>query len=179
MVSFGNHIIVTDSVVYKFYDDDGQIEALGVLGLSIESILEKFKDRLIEKRAVKGNVITNTGVSFLLRCLVQGQCYPPFSPQHAHIAVGDGDDPERPEHTTLRGKNKHYRHVDYNYPLLFETSAVFRATFGRNHANFEWKEWAITNGSTPFAVHLNRKVENLGKKEPNMTWLFQVTFSFR
>jgi len=179
MQGFGNHLIMTDSIVYKFYDDDGQIEALGTLGLSIESILEKFSEKLIEKRAIVGNVITNTGVSFLLKCLVQGQCHPPFSPQYSHIAVGDSDEPERPEHNILLGLNKHYRHVDYNYPLLFETYAVFRATFGRNHANFEWKEWSVTNGSTPISVHLNRKVEHLGKKEPNMTWLMQVTFSFR
>jgi len=179
MSAFGNHVILTESVLYKFYDETGEIEALGTMGMSIESIITKYKDKFIEKREVLGNVITNTGVNHLLKCLIQGQCYPPFSPQHSHIAVGDSNEPEKPEHTILLGKNKHYRHVDYGYPLLFETSVVFRSTFGRNHANFEWNEWSITNGSTPFAVHLNRKVEYLGKKEPNMTWLMQVSFTFR
>jgi len=50
----------------------------------------------------------------------------------------------------------------------------FRATFGPNEANFDWREWTVANGDSDAAVNLNRKVQDMGRKIPGTTWAMEV-----
>jgi len=174
-----DHKVITRIQLFKFEDDNGKIETLGSAGRPIDSILLEHRQSLVEKIEDEGNVLLIDGIVFLWKCVIQGMCFPPFDQQHSHIAVGDSDESPKREHKGLLGRNRHYRHVDYGYPLLMTDTVVFRATFGRNHANFEWNEFSIANGNTPLATHLNRGVKRMGKKEPHMSWLFVVNITIR
>jgi len=176
------HKIYTESHVWKFVDPVGTISSLGVQGLDIRSLLLNFRESFVDEVKIKGNMFLTKGVAFIWNCLISNACYPPFDQQNAHVAVGDSNEPENPEHISLLGLKRHYQRVDYGYPMILGKEIVFRGTIGPNDANFEWNEWGVANGNTPEAVHLNRRVarkdtepkEYFGIKPNGATWILQI-----
>lgn len=167
----------TVSYIYVFKDPDGTIARLARKGTPTEVLLQQFKDKLISSRKVEGNVFLAEGINFIWKCVVNGNCSPPFDNANAHIGVGDGTDPEDPSQTGLTGTNKYYKGMDEGYPIISGTKVIFRATFGPDEANFSWNEWTVANGPGDDYINLNRKQENLGTKVSGTTWVLQVELS--
>lgn len=165
------------TIVLKFRDPGQEVYSRSRLGEAVDRLEEEFRDSLIEKRVVEGNLFLNEGIN-LIWTAVCGGTYTPFNSANAYIGVGDGTAPASPTQTGLQGANKYYKGMDSGYPIYGTgQKAVFRATFGGDEANFTWNEWTVANGPSDAAVNLNRKVENLGTKSPGSTWILQVELS--
>jgi len=156
--------------VFVFDDPDGSIARQLQSGAS----LERFLERLREARTVEGNVFLSEGIYFIWQAVTGAAGLTPFDSANAHIGVGDGTALEDPAQTGLQGANKHYKRVDSGYPQVVGSAVKFRATFGPDEANFDWREWTVANGSSDAAVNLNRKVQDLGRKAPGTTWAIEV-----
>jgi hypothetical protein len=155
--------------VFVFEDPDGSIAEQLQRGASIE----RFIDKLRATRTVEGNVFLNEGITFIWQAVTGATGLTYFDGSHAHIGVGDGTAPEDPSQTGLQGANKYYQLVDSGYPQVSGNLVKFRATFGPDVANFEWREWTIANGPGDGYVNLNRKVQDLGRKAAGTTWTIE------
>ena len=156
--------------VFIFDDPDGSVAERLRMGASTDL----FTDKLREVRVVEGNVFLNEGVEFIWRAVtgVSGLTY--FNSANAHVGVGDGTAPETSDQTGLQGTNKYYKRVDSGYPVISLNTIRFRATFGPDEANFDWREWTVANGNSDAAVNLNRKVQDMGRKVQGTTWTMEV-----
>jgi len=119
-------------------------------------------------------VFLNEGIAFIWQAVTGATGLTPFNGSNAHVGVGDGTAIADPSQTGLQGSNKYYKLVDSGYPIVSGNTVRFRATFGPDEANFEWKEWTVANGSSDAAVNLNRKVQDMGRKAPGSTWTIEV-----
>jgi len=156
--------------IFIFDDPDGAVARQLRNGAS----LERFIDKLREVHTVEGNVFLNEGIEFIWRAVTGATGLTYFDSQNAHIGVGDGTVIEDPAQTGLQGANKCYKLVDSGYPVVSASIVKFRATFGPDEANFDWREWTVANGSSDAAVNLNRKVQDLGRKAEGTTWSIEV-----
>lgn len=159
--------------LWKFRDPDGSVAR----GLERGESVERFRERVIEYREVKGNLFLSEGVNFIWLAVTGAAGLTPFNQYNSYIGVGDGSTPPSPGQAGLQGSNRYYKRVDLDYPRVSETSITFRATFGPGEAEFAWNEWTVANGPSDEAVNLNRKVEAMGVKGPNSTWTLEVTLS--
>ena len=156
--------------IFVFDDPDGSIAKQLQRGASIE----RFIDKLREARTVEGNVFLNEGITFIWQAVTGATGLTPFNGANAHVGVGDGTAIADPSQTGLQGSNKYYKLVDSGYPIVSGNTVRFRATFGPDEANFEWREWTVANGGSDAAVNLNRKVQDMGRKAPGSTWTIEV-----
>ena len=156
--------------VFVFEDPDGSVAERLRKGASADL----FADKLREVRVAEGNVFLNEGVEFIWRAVTGAPGLTYFDSANAHVGVGDGTAPESPDQTGLQGVNKCYKRVDSGYPVISGNIVRFRATFGPDEANFDWREWTVANGSSDDAVNLNRKVQDMGKKVQGTTWTIEV-----
>ena len=156
--------------IFVFEDPDGSVAERLQRGASTEL----FTDKLREVRAAEGNVFLNEGVEFIWKAVTGASGLTYFDSANAHVGVGDGTAPESPDQTGLQGANKCYKQVDSGYPVVSGNTVRFRATFGPNEANFDWREWTVANGDSDAAVNLNRKVQDMGRKVPGTTWAMEV-----
>jgi len=108
--------------------------------------------------------------------LINDPAVQPYSHANAHIGVGDSDSGFQTWHVDLVGSNKSYRGMDVGYPQRNDNVLTFRATFGVDDANFNWREWGVFNAAE-FGVMLNRVVEDLGTKPNNQSWQLTVTLT--
>lgn len=164
----------TITTLYKFNDPTGEIAKASRHGTSLEQIEKEFKDQLIEKKVVKGNLFLAEGINYIWTAMCGG-AFTPFDNTHAYLGVGDGTASESYDQTGLQGTNKYYKGMDTGYPTYGSArKATFRATFGGDEANFAWNEWTVANGNSDAAINLNRKVESLGTKSSGSTWILTV-----
>jgi len=99
---------------------------------------------------------------------------PLFDAANAWIGVGDGTDPTDPLQVALQGVNTAFVGMDPGFPRLSGAMELqFKATFPRfGFAAFDWEEFGIFNADG--GVMMNRRVESLGSKPGNQTWVFTV-----
>jgi hypothetical protein len=162
--------------VVKFRDPSGRIAELLESGAPVEDVVKLFRDMLIGAQRVEGNVFLQEGINFIWRA-VTGQTGLTYFGDNSCIGVGDGSVPEDPSQTGLTGTNKTYKRVDSGYPTVSGTQVTFRATFGPDEGDHQWREWSVANGCDDDAINLNRKVANLGVKSADVTWVLEVVLS--
>jgi hypothetical protein len=162
--------------VFMFRDPDGRIARLLERGVPVEDAVMLFRDALVGRRLVTGNVFLNEGIQFIWKA-VTGASGLTYFGSNSCIGVGDGTAAEDPAQTGLTGTNKAYKQVDSGYPQLAGSSVRFRATFGPNEAAFAWNEWTVANGCGDGYVNLNRKAATLGTKPADATWVIEVMLS--
>lgn len=122
------------------------------------------------------NVVLDGGATEILN-LITGSGTP-YSNTNARIYVGTDSSVESTSQTGVigTGSNQANSGMDTGYPIVNQRSAVFRASFGENAANFAWREASITNGTGANAVSMNRKVSDMGTKNGG-TWTMQITIN--
>lgn len=137
--------------------------------------IEKYDKNmnLYEIEEFEGNLLLNEGITSLLTLLIGGS-ETAFNNANAHIGVGDGTTASAAAQTGLLGTNKAYKPMDATYPQVSGQTVTFRATFGPNDGNYDWREYTVANGNTDSAKNLNRKVESHGSKTSPDTWVIQV-----
>jgi len=162
---------------YSFLDRDGLVAKALQKGMPIEEVVKKFKDRLVEKRIKKGNVLLNEGAHYLMLALTGAAPSPPFDNLNSHIGVGNGNDPASPEQTGLLGSSIAYKKVLEGYPVVENGSVTFATFFEPHEANFHWWEWTVANGRDNSAVNLNRAVEDLGVKTSDVSRIIVVVLA--
>jgi hypothetical protein len=124
----------------------------------------------------RGNILLNEGINQLwtLACSTGAT---PFDASNAYIGVGDSTASEAVSQTGLQASsNKFYKYMDSSFPT-FGTSqlATWRATFGASEANYDWREFSLSNSNSDAGKNLNRKVSSQGTKAVSQVW--QITLS--
>lgn len=159
----------------RFIDHDGRVAEELQAGRPNEDMIAEHPERHIDRSVVAENMNLDEGLHEML-LLLTGQGGIPFDGQNAHMAVGDGDAEATPLDRGLMGQERAYKRVDSSYPVVKGTTVEFKATFGPGDANFPWNEYAIANGPSEKAVHLNRRVRNKGIKEASEgeTWSMRL-----
>ena len=159
-------------ILYKFKDPDGKI---------YKKLREGADPRTLNPydiEVIKGNVALNEGLQAIIDMICGLATVTPWDSSNAHIGVGDGTDAEDPSQTGLTGTNKLYKGMDSGYPTRSGQTAIWRATFGPDEANFDWNEFTVANGSDDTAVNLNRKVVSKGTKASGETWTVELKITF-
>ena len=138
-------------------------------------VIEKYDKsmKLYAVEEIKGNLLLNEGITEALKLII-GDGATAFNNANTYIGVGNGTTAESATQTGLSGANKKYVKVDSTYPQVSGQKVVFRATFGPNDANYDWREYTVANGNSDSAKNLNRKVENHGTKAQGDTWVVQL-----
>ena len=121
------------------------------------------------------NLLLNEGITELLTLMCTSSGVK-FDNANAHIGVGDSDAAEVATQTGLQATtNKLYKAMDSTFPQVSGQTVNFRATFGANDANYNWREFSISNSNSDAGKNLNRKVSNQGTKVQSQVW--EVTLS--
>ncbi len=154
-------------------------------------------NEVYETIAGQGNLLMYGGASAVWESLIGhgstlgNDALTYFNDTNAAIGVGTSSSRELPTQTNLAAGNPNERvraGMDMGYPQhkpgnSEEASSVtFSSTFGRNDANFDWREWGIFNSTRDGAgIMLNRKVpeEGLGSKTSKGTWTLTVTLTLK
>jgi hypothetical protein len=166
----------TKSELYVFKDPDGKIYQALRNGADVKAVLLKYANSFEIYRKIDGNMFLNEGINYIWQLVSNPSGLTPFG-SNTCIGVGDGNTPVDPTQTGLQGSNKAYKTVDAGYPQVSGNTFTVRATFGTSDANFPWNEWTVANSCSDDGINLNRKVESLGAKNPNTTWVLQLTLS--
>jgi hypothetical protein len=157
--------------VHKFYEHRDRVyKAAHVEGLPIEYLLDNFE--LMQALGFRGNCLLNEGINELWT-LVAGTGAVLFDNGHAYIGVGDDATAAAATQTGLiAATNKKYNPMDTSYPTYGSSQKVtHRATFASNDANFHWQEITVANGNSDASKNLNRKVQDMGTKASNTSWV--------
>lgn len=163
-------------------------EALGHApsGDELEAFAEPYA---IEE--VDGNVVTTAGgLRMALLLTGSGQA---FTNTRTVVGVGNSSTAAANSQTDLQAAagatNRWFTGADATYPSVAANVITIKATFGPNDGNFLWNEWcfAIAAGAivpssvfataTASGIMFNRRVENLGTKPLNDTWIFSSTLT--
>lgn len=124
---------------------------------------------------IKGNLLTNEGITALLTLLIGG-AETAFDNTNTYIGVGDGTTAADASQTGLLGTNKTYIGMDSTYPQVSGQTVIFRSTFGPDDGNHDWREFTVANGNSDSAKNLNRKVESALRTKANPdTWVIQLS----
>ncbi len=178
----------TRYTIYKFKDEDGQVEALLKKGVTQETIAELFPQRLIEIARFKGpswhpgNLCLNTGIQGFEK-LIAGLSSPPtaWNAANAYLGVGDSSTAAAATQTDLQASTNYtYVGMQSSYPSLSGQTLSWQASFGSSSANYAWNEFVVSNASTKGSgVCLNRLVSSQGTKTSGQTWVLtlQITWS--
>lgn len=121
----------------------------------------------------EGNLLLNEGITELLKLLIADTATA-FSNANAYIGVGNGTTAAAAGQTGLVGTNKAYKPMDATFPQVSGQTVTFRAAFGPNDGNYDWREFTVANGNGDSAKNLNRAVENHGSKAQGDTWIVQL-----
>lgn len=117
----------------------------------------------------------------------------PLSHDNAYIGVGTGTSQESLNDTGLSAgeqSSRAYVQAEVNYPAIDSANPNImqvKAVFGSTVAAFSWQEWGVFNGNpdnpgqdrsamndsthTGNIVMFNHKVEDMGTKSANATWV--------
>ena len=116
--------------------------------------------------------LTRAGINFITNAITgTGE---PFNAQNARLGVGNGQTAFSVDQQDLAGTSKFRKKMDAGYPIVAPPEITFKATFGPEEANFAWNEWGIFNAEAG-GVMLDRVIESNGTKQPNQTWVLEVT----
>jgi len=163
----------TEWTIYKFKDPDGKIYRL----LRAGADPNELKPYATEK--FEGNVLLNEGIQLLIEIITGiDTTSNKWDSSNAHIGVGDSNASEDASQTGLQGSNKAFKGMDSGYPTRSGNTAIWRATFGGDEANFHWYEFTVVNGTDDSATNLNRKVVDKGTKASGETWTVQLEITF-
>jgi len=165
--------------ITKFRDPEGIIAKELQSGAKIEDICQKYSHAFIADENFEGNVALNEGLQAIID-LICGLATPTkWDSTNARLGVGDSTVSESPTQTGLQGTNKYWKGMDSNYPQRSNQTAIWRATFGGDEANFAWNEFTVVNAANDTGINLNRKVSAKGTKSSGETWTLelQITFS--
>lgn len=119
--------------------------------------------------------LTNAGRDFIAQAIINDDTPTFFTNANAHIGVGNGTGGNA-ESTDLTGASKTRRPMEDTYPQRSNNQLTFRSEFGGAHANYAWAEWGVFNGASGNTM-LSRKVEALGTKAEDSTWVLTVTIT--
>lgn len=150
-----------------------------------------------EIQEVKGNTATTKGLFTIWNLAMgkgvndevtyDGNTYTgvyPLNESYAWLGVGSGTTTPSASDTALDDSNAVFVQCDPGWPKIDSASPntlQLRATFGAQVATMAWNEWGVANGDaghTPVSprdtnniVLFNRKVENMGSKSDDATWV--------
>jgi len=127
---------------------------------------------------IEGNLLLTEGIGEFMKaaCGIAGATA--FNNANAYIGVGDGTTAASATQTGLVGPNKTYKPMDATYPQVSGQTVTFRATYGPNDGNHNWREFTVANGNSDSAKNLNRKVESALRTKVNPdTWIVQLQIS--
>lgn len=127
---------------------------------------------------VTGNLLLNEGIGELLDLLCGLGSPAAFSNANAYLGVGDSTTSEAASQTALQAaSNKAFVAMSSGYPSRTDQTVTWRAAFGSGAANFDWREFTVTNGSSDSAKNLNRKVSSQGTKASGQTWTLDLSIT--
>lgn len=177
----------TRYTIHKFNDADGQIDALMKKGISLETILALFPQKLIEINKFKGpawhpgNLCLNSGIQGFEKMLA-GLNSPPnaWSNTYAYLGVGDSTTAAAATQTDLQASTNYtYVAMSASYPSLSSQTLSWQASFGSSSANYAWNEFVISNASSKGSgVCLNRLVSSQGTKTSGQTWVLTISITW-
>jgi hypothetical protein len=157
--------------VDKFLERKDRIYKAGRRGVPLDEIMQQFPDLFVRHLAFLGNCFLNEGINEIF-ALVCGTGATKFDNTNAYIGVGDSDAAADPLQTDLQGASKTYKAMDASYPTYGSSQkGTWRSTFGSGDANYAWKEITVANGSSGAAKNMNRKVQAMGTKTSDYTWI--------
>lgn len=165
-------------LIYKFRDPDGSIARELEKGASIENIASTKPNLLVGVERIRGNVALNEGLQAIIDMICGLATVTPWNSANARIGVGDSSTPEDPSQTGLLGTNRYWKGMDSGYPTRDGQTAIWRATFGPDEANFAWREFTVVNASDDTGINLNRKVADKGTKAQGETWTLELRITF-
>jgi len=157
--------------IHKFHEHRDRVyRAAHIEGLPIEYLMDNFE--LIQALGFRGNCLLNEGINALWT-LAAGTGETLFDNAHAYVGVGDDGTAAAATQTGLQAvTNKKYNPMDTSYPTYGSSQKVtHRATFGSADANFHWQEITVANGNSDAAKNLNRKVQDMGTKAAQTSWV--------
>ena len=148
-------------------------------GAKISDVAKQFPEAFLGEERFMGNVALNEGLQLLIDIITGVDTTSnKWDSANAHIGVGDGTTSENASQTGLQGSNKAFAGMDSGYPQRSGQTAIFRATFSGDEANFSWQEFTVVNGSNDSATCLNRKVADKGTKASGETWTAELKITF-
>lgn len=131
-----------------------------------------------EPSVIEGNVLLNEGINAMLTLLIGGT-ETAFNNANAYIGVGDSDTAASASQTGLQAvTNKAYKAMAETYPQVSGQTVAFRSVFGTSDANFDWKEFSVSNSNSDSGKNLNRKVDDQGTKVSGQTWTMDLEITF-
>lgn len=168
----------------------------------IELKITKFNDESSVKSKIpdsitriQGNLLTVKGMQSLWRCITGvaavGTEWVPYSLDTMHIGVGNGETPATTTDTALNGALTAYQpitSITYDEEGSNDSASItVGASFGPGIAAWSWSEWALFNGdpskasseALPNIIMLNHKVETMGTKAEQATWVVEATIRLR
>jgi hypothetical protein len=169
----------TKWVIYKFKDEDGQIEKQMNDGADPEIVASKYSDRFLGKIEELGNVACNEGLGELIDIIIGSGSPTAWNAANAYLGVGNGTATANATDTGLSGASKTYMAMESGYPQRTSQTGKWRSSFGTGDANYGWEEYTLVNASSDTGKNLNHKVESKGTKSSGETWTLelQITFS--
>lgn len=168
----------TEWLIYRFIDPSGEIARELERGARVEEVASKRPGSLVGVDSVKGNVALNEGLQAIIDMICGLATVTPWNSANARIGVGDSSTPEDPSQTGLLGTNKYWKGMDSGYPTRDGQTAIWRATFGPDEANFAWREFTVVNAPNDTGINLNRKVADKGTKAQGETWTLELRITF-
>lgn len=156
---------------------DGLREAKVEWGIrKYANVADAKAGKVMETIKFDGNIMLNEGINELwtLACSGSGT---KFDAANAHLGVGDSDAAEAADQTGLQATtNKIYKPMEGGFPTFGTAQqATWKASFGANEANWDWREFTIANGNSDAAKNLNRKVSSQGTKAVGQVWELSLT----
>lgn len=121
-----------------------------------------------------GNVLLNEGIQ-LLEDLLIGAGGTVYNNANARLGVGDSNTAESASQTGLQAAtNKTYKAMESGYPSRTSQTVTWRAVFGADDANYNWREFTVVNAADDTGANLNRKVSDQGTKAQGQVWTLDL-----
>jgi hypothetical protein len=160
----------------KFQDRKDRILKAGRDGVTVAEIRRQWPDLFKDRLVFPGNLLLNEGINELWS-LVTGTGGVKFDHDNAYIGVGDDGAAAGAGDTKLKAETNTtdflYVVMDTSYPTYGSSQkATWRSTFGAADMNDVWAEITVANGDEGTNHdNLNRKVQAMGTKAINSTWV--------
>jgi len=169
----------------KFRDPRDEISKLLKAGLSIAEAVKRFSAAYLGFETIKGNIAVHEGL-YLLTGRISGidVATAIWDAANANLGVGNSNQAEVDEDTTLIGASKLYKTMDGTYPQRAAADTAedqfveWRSTFGSAEANFAWEEYTVSNTTADTGKNLNRKTSSKGTKASGESWTLSLKITF-
>lgn len=136
-------------------------------------------DNPYDVSSFEGNVLLNEGISVLQKLLTNSGSQPnPYSNANAALGVGNDATAASAAQTGLLSVTSSYATMSAGYPIVSGQTTTWRAVFGSGSANFDWREFTVSNSASNAGDNLNRKVSNQGTKAPGQTWTLDLDITW-